>query len=97
MTDTDRYEEEPEGEFITITGVVTELYFEELMDGRESFHDVEWDIEKGNIWEFIDESLLEEVKQLREWENRIRTYFGDEEMMGFYDWMREKYGDEDGE
>ena len=38
--------------------------------------------------------LLAEAKRLREWENRIRTYFGDEEMMDFYDWMREKYGDE---
>ena len=38
--------------------------------------------------------LLAEVKRLREWENRIRTYFGDEEMMDFYDWMKEKYGEE---
>ena len=33
--------------------------------------------------------LLAEVKRLREWEKRIRTYFGDEEMMDFYDWMKE--------
>mgnify|MGYP003639629330 CR=1 FL=1 len=39
--------------------------------------------------------LLAEIKRLREWENRIRTYFGDEEMMDFYDWMKEKYGDEE--
>lgn len=37
--------------------------------------------------------LLAEVKRLREWDNRIRTYFGDEEMMAFYDWMKEKYGE----
>tara|TARA_R100000329_G_scaffold124162_1_gene102677 strand:- start:497 stop:847 length:351 start_codon:yes stop_codon:yes gene_type:complete len=42
----------------------------------------------------IVRELQEEVKRLIEWENRIRTYFGDEEMMDFYDWMREKYGDE---
>ena len=39
--------------------------------------------------------LLEDYKRLREWENRIRTYFGDEEMMDFYDWMKEKYGDDE--
>lgn len=41
------------------------------------------------------EKLLTEVRRLREWENRIRTYFGDEEMMDFYDWMKEKYGEEE--
>ena len=41
----------------------------------------------------IDERA--EVKRLREWENRIRTYFGDEEMMDFYDWMKKKYGDDE--
>ena len=39
--------------------------------------------------------LVTEVKRLREWENRIRTYFGDEEMMDFYDWIKEKYGEEE--
>ena len=39
--------------------------------------------------------LVTEVKRLREWENRIHTYFGDEEMMDFYDWIKEKYGEEE--
>lgn len=49
-----------EEDFITITGIVTKLYFEELMDGRESFHDVEWDIE-----EYDEDAplLLEELKR----------------------------------
>ncbi|MBW1821531.1 MAG: hypothetical protein JRI92_07165, partial [Deltaproteobacteria bacterium] len=37
---------ESEGGMITITGVVSKLYFDELMDGREPFHDVEWDIQE---------------------------------------------------
>ena len=49
----------------------------------------DWDLATKIVRE-----LKEEVKRLREWENRIRTYFGDKEMMDFYDWMREKYGDE---
>ena len=36
MIDKEKHEN-PEGEFITITSVVSQLYFEELMDGRESF------------------------------------------------------------
>jgi hypothetical protein len=50
-------------DFITITGIVTKLYFEELMDGRESFHDVEWDIQ-----EYDEDAppLCEEVIRLRE-------------------------------
>ena len=42
---------ESEGEMITITGVVSKSYFEELMDGSEPFHDVEWDIQEGNRWD----------------------------------------------
>ena len=64
MTDTyENIEHLEEEDFITITGIVTKLYFEELMDGRESFHDVEWDIE-----EYDEDAppLLEEVKRLRE-------------------------------
>ena len=57
MTNTD------EDSFITITGIVSKLYFEELMDGRECFHDVEWDIQ-----EYDEDAplLLAEVKRLRE-------------------------------
>jgi len=64
MIDTDKYtEQSEEGDFITITGIVTKLYFEELMDGRESFHGVEWDIK-----EYDEDAppLFEEVKRLRE-------------------------------
>mgnify|MGYP003131258996 FL=1 len=47
MIDIDEHIEQlEEGDFITITGIVTKLYFEELMDGRECFHDVEWDIQE---------------------------------------------------
>tara|TARA_Y100001937_G_scaffold122923_1_gene184933 strand:- start:714 stop:1007 length:294 start_codon:yes stop_codon:yes gene_type:complete len=63
MIDADKNKEQvAEGKLITITGVVSELYFEELMDGRESFHDVEWDIQ-----EYDEDAppLLEEVKRLR--------------------------------
>ena len=34
-----------EGKMITITAVVSELYFKQLMDGSECFHDVEWDVQ----------------------------------------------------
>ena len=39
--------------------------------------------------------LLAEVKELREWKNRVITYLGNEEMYDFYDWMKEKYGEEE--
>ena len=65
MIDTDKnteqIEEEDEDDFITITGVVTKSYFEELMDGRECFHDVEWDIQEYDIYA---ESPHEKVKRL---------------------------------
>ena len=65
MNDTDKnieqIEEEDEDDFITITGVVTKSYFEELMDGRECFHDVEWDIQEYDIYA---EPLHEKVKRL---------------------------------
>ncbi len=38
-------EQVEEGKLITITGVVSKLYFQELMDGKECFHDVEWDVQ----------------------------------------------------
>jgi hypothetical protein len=53
-------EEEDEVEMITITSVVSKSYFEELMDGRECFHDVEWDIKEGNIYEYYNEGDDEE-------------------------------------
>ena len=62
----------------------------------------EYQFAKGTHWQRADMRLIEdaplllaEVNRLREWENRIRTYFGDEEMMDFYDWMKEKYGDDE--
>ena len=64
MIDTDKNKEQvEEGKLITITGIVTKLYFEELMDGRESFHDVEWDIQE---YDEDAPKLLAEVKKLRE-------------------------------
>ena len=63
MIDTDEYEEDGEGKMITITGIVSELYFEELMDGRECFHDVEWDVQDYDTYEPL---LLEEIKRLRD-------------------------------
>ena len=42
----DYFGAESEGGMIKITGVVSKLYFEELMDGSEPFHDVEWDIQE---------------------------------------------------
>ena len=60
-----------------------------FLEDNEQYGD-DWSKEKKEL-----NDLLAEVKRLREWENRIRTYFGDEEMMDFYDWMKEKYGDEE--
>lgn len=37
-----------EGGFIKITGIVSKLFFDELMNGREPFHNVEWDIQEGD-------------------------------------------------
>ena len=44
-----------EEDFITIIGIVTKSYFEELMDGRESFHDVEWDIQEYDEWDIQED------------------------------------------
>ena len=40
------------------------------MDGRESFRDVEWDIQVGDIWEKGVTNLLAEVKR---W-HKVRDY-----------------------
>tara|TARA_Y100001937_G_scaffold127703_1_gene200788 strand:- start:105 stop:383 length:279 start_codon:yes stop_codon:yes gene_type:complete len=79
MIDTDKYEEDGEGEMLTITGIVTKLYFEELMDGRECFHDVEWDIQ-----EYDEDAppLFEEVKRLREGIEQLYESIGTMETQG---------------
>ena len=92
MIDTyENIEQLEEGDFITITGIVTKLYFEELMDGRESFHDVEWDIQ-----EYDEDAplLLEEVIRLREQLAKANKYVhticqhSDSMLMDYEDYMK---------
>jgi len=65
--------------------IIDEIFFSTCVENEDA-----WKIHLKTY-----NGLLAEVKRLREWENRIRTYFGDEEMMDFYDWMKEKYGEEE--
>ena len=74
--------------WITITGIVTKPYFEELMDGREPFHDVKWDIQE---YDEDTPKLLAEVKRLREQgrklieaAERVRSDISDQDTGWYY-------------
>lgn len=67
--------------WITITGVVTKPYFEELMDGREPFHDVKWDIQE---YDEDTPKLLAEVKLILAYIRRIGTMEKRKNVSGFF-------------
>jgi len=60
---------------------------EEILDKIKYIYALEEIVKPKIKYQMLQDSL--------EWQNRVRTYFGDEEMMGFYDWMKEKYGEGD--